>query len=204
VKSGAIKEADKLKQQALVNAALEGDQAAFQKLYGILEPLLRGSLASVSPEGYLDDLVQVTITKAFGRLAQFRGDSAFTSWCVSIGRNEAFTERRRLKREASVIVGSINDTLQRDDGVVTLNADALAYTDPAYRHAAAHGLVHGAIAQLKSKEQRTALLMRLEGASVVEIAAAVGQQSNNVKTLINRGKANVRRILKFKGRPDRD
>jgi len=150
---------------------------------------------TLSPDGYLDDIVQVSIAKAFNMLSQFRGDSAFTSWCVSIGKNEALTERRRLRRESAVIAGSIEDSILLDSGAVKMNAGALAYTDPASEQAAAFDTIHSAFAELRSKEQRLVLAMRLDGLSLAAMSTALGQPVTNIKSLISRGKANVRRIL---------
>jgi len=187
-------------QQQLIEAALNGDQAAFQSLYAFLAPMLRHTLARVSPEDCLDDVVQETISKSFQRMHQFRQEASFSSWCVRIGIHEALTERRRRKREEQYIVGSTDNIGFSQSG--GLRQMALKCIDPAYERQVTHDLIHSAIAEILLEDRRLAMLMRLEGFSIRNIAESLDRPVGTIKATLSRGKEDVRRTLERRGWDD--
>ena len=182
-------------QQRLVTTALEGDQAAFEALYKFLQPMLSHCLANIAPDRYRDDIVQTTIAKAFRGLGQFRGDSSFSSWCVAIGRRESLTEHRRIKREAAAIGGE-DDTV--GNVRVAMNVSCI---DPTYEQNLAHNLVHNALAEIESAGRRLAIQLYLQGFTLVEIASAMNRNIGTVRSLISRGKQDIKTILSKRSWP---
>lgn len=83
----------------LLNAARDGDRAAFDRLFGPQVPKLRGVLRRLvgHPED-VNDLAQLTLLRAFERLGAFRGESSAGTWLCSIGTRLAIDHLRARKR----------------------------------------------------------------------------------------------------------
>ncbi len=72
----------------LIGRARNGDQGAFEVLYRSNVAKIRELVARrPGPDPEVDDLVQVTFTRAFLNLGDFREGSAFSTWLYRIGLN---------------------------------------------------------------------------------------------------------------------
>ena len=87
----------------LIEAALDGDSAAFGELVTRHQDRLYNSLVHVvgcTDEAY--DVVQDALVQAFLKLSTFRRTSAFYTWLYRIAFNLAITRRRRHKPSTSI------------------------------------------------------------------------------------------------------
>lgn len=177
---------ERQQQLHLVRAARNGDETAFDRLYLMVEGMLRRSLFRIVPPGDLDDVVQDTMINAFRKLDQFREESSFSTWCVSIGRNTALMRCRKLKREASVIAYSL------DQPWSFLEGEKRSFPEPGYEDGKIEqNLFYGLIQRkLRSTPEvhRVAILMQLRGSSVQEIALELNKSVPAVKAILFRGK----------------
>jgi len=177
---------ERQQQLNLVQAARRGDDTAFDRLYQMVEGMLRRSLFRIVPPGDLDDVVQDTMVNAFRKLDQFREESSFSTWCVSIGRNTALMRCRKLKREASVIAYSLDQAHSFIDG------EKLLFPEPGYEDVKIEQNLFYGLIQRKlrgtSEVHRAAILMQLRGSSVREIASELNKSIPAVKAILFRGK----------------
>lgn len=83
----------------LIAGARAGDRMAARRLYDRHAPrVYRLIYRSVGDEELAREYTQDTFVKAFQRLEQYRGESAFSTWLHSVAMSMLFTGMRRLKR----------------------------------------------------------------------------------------------------------
>src|SRR5580700_5164147 len=73
----------------LVRAAMDGDRAAFGRLYERYARMVHGVLLAKVPLGDVDDLVQDVFILALRRLSTLRENGCFGAWLAAIARNRA-------------------------------------------------------------------------------------------------------------------
>lgn len=173
-------------QLELVHAARRGDERAFERLYLLVEPILRRTLFRLVPIDDIDDVVQDTMVRAFRKLDQFQEEASFSTWCMSIGVNTALMRRRKLKRESEIITASLDETVTNSDGVEHKMIE-LGYEDRTFEQKLAYDTVQKGLVGL-SEEQQIAILMQLDGGSMEEIAEVIGRSVSATKSILRRGK----------------
>jgi RNA polymerase sigma-70 factor, ECF subfamily len=83
----------------LIAGARAGDRMAARRLYDRHAPrVYRLLYRSVGDEELAREYTQDTFVKAFQRLEQYRGESAFSTWLHSVAMSMLFTGLRRLRR----------------------------------------------------------------------------------------------------------
>lgn len=84
----------------LIERTLTGDEAAARALYDQnVDRVYRLSYRMAGDEDLARDFTQETFIRAFGRLDQFRGDAALSTWLHSITVSVALNGLRRSKRQ---------------------------------------------------------------------------------------------------------
>jgi RNA polymerase sigma-70 factor, ECF subfamily len=84
---------------ALVEQASRGDAAAFEALVSRHhQAALRAALAALGSATDADDVAQEAWIQAHARLADFRGESSFRTWLLTIVWNKALDRRRQVGR----------------------------------------------------------------------------------------------------------
>ncbi len=87
-------------ERELINRALEGDQKAFQVLFGKYSHRVYRMVSSWAADcDEADDLVQVTFVRAFRSLESYRGDAAFSTWLTRIAFNVCHSHAQAQKTE---------------------------------------------------------------------------------------------------------
>ena len=83
----------------LIAGARAGDRMAARRLYDRHAPrVYRLMYRSVGDEELAREYTQDTFVKAFQRLDQYRGESAFSTWLHAVAMSMLFTGLRRLRR----------------------------------------------------------------------------------------------------------
>jgi RNA polymerase sigma-70 factor (ECF subfamily) len=84
----------------LIAGARAGDRLAARRLYDRHAPrVYRLIYRMVGDEEQAREYTQDTFVKAFQRLTQYRGDSAFSTWLHAVATSAVLTGFRRLKRQ---------------------------------------------------------------------------------------------------------
>ncbi|MFN2594212.1 MAG: RNA polymerase sigma factor [Actinomycetota bacterium] len=88
----------------VVAAARAGDLRAFEELVRAYQaPVWRMVLALVHDPAVAEDITQDAFVRAFRFLYRYRGDSKFTTWLMTVARNSAVDEMRRVQRAKRVV-----------------------------------------------------------------------------------------------------
>jgi len=172
---------------SLIARAVRGEAAAERALYDAhVERVYRLAFRLTGDGDAARDVTQDTFIRAFDRLADFRGESAFGSWlhtiAFSVGMNAVRSSRRREARVARI-----------DDGLAVAAAGHGAEPDLRERLAAAiDGLPDG---------YRAVFVMHdVEGYTHEQIGAALGIASGTSKAQLFRARAKLRaQLADFRG-----
>src|ERR1700691_5048492 len=103
----------------LVHASKQGDVTAFEQLvkrYG--RRLLRISQTVTRNREDSEDAVQEALLKAFQNLADFRGDSQFSTWLIRITVNQSLMKLRKQRTHKEV---SLDEDFEEDGGVLPVD-----------------------------------------------------------------------------------
>ena len=96
-------------EEALVAQAQMGDQGAFTTLYNqYSRKVYRFALRLTGDHQEAEEVLQDAFLKAFKHLGEFRNESRFSTWLISIAGNEALGRVRRrpaVRKEISLDAG---------------------------------------------------------------------------------------------------
>jgi RNA polymerase sigma-70 factor (ECF subfamily) len=89
----------RLSEEKLIERVLDGDEAAARQLYdGHVDRVYRLCYRMAGDEELAREFTQDTFVRAFGRLDQFRGDAALSTWLYSITKSVVLNGLRKVKR----------------------------------------------------------------------------------------------------------
>jgi RNA polymerase sigma-70 factor, ECF subfamily len=181
---------DAVRMQALMAAYQAGDLSAFDQLYGLLLPSVRGFLRRRVPTPALvDDLVQETFLQI--HRARHTYDAAYpvTPWAVAIARHVWLMHCRTMGRRPQAHTDV-------DDLEIGVRADAEALPEV--------DAVRDGLARLPADRRRPLVWHHMLGFSFREIAARLGIREDAAKLRSSRGMAELRTQLRSKGAGPKD
>lgn len=169
----------------LVMQARQGDQAAYKTLLTEIAPLIRRTVAArIGRSGqrhYVEDITQDTLLAVHLKLHTYDADLPFLAWLNAVARHKLIDNLRRIKG-ASVSL---------DDEAVPELADQANPEATAIAHD-----LQKLLGQLKPPAGDIIYALKVEGASVKEIAAAHGLSEANVKVIVHRGLQKLARLVR--------
>ena len=169
----------------VVALAASGDRRAFERLYRAhVDKIFTLCTRMTGDRQKAEELTQDVFVRAWEKLGQFRGESAFGTWlhrlAVNVVLNDRQTERRRRE--------------QHDDGIE--DTDQLSYGD--VRPLPVPGLsidLESAIATLPPGAKKVFVLHDVEGYTHEEIAGMLGVTSGGCKAQLHRARMLLRQAL---------
>ena len=164
-------------ESSLVNAARDGDRAAFGGLYARYARMVHGILLARIPPGDVDDLVQDVFLRALPRLHTLRDVGRFGGWLAAIARNCANDYHRRSRPSQSLsdqeAEGAISDGVREREAAAILEV----------------------VRRLPETYRETLILRLVEGMTGPEIAARTGLTEGSVRVNLHRGMQQLRQKL---------
>jgi RNA polymerase sigma-70 factor (ECF subfamily) len=163
-----------------------GDETAFAAIYGFVAPRLTAYLRRrLRDQARVPDLVQQTFLHMHRARGTFRDGGEVLPWALAIARRQLVDAYRAAEREAAVDV----DELPPGGWQADACGEALLAAKEAARR------VELALAAL-SRPQRAAFeLVKGDGLSLIEAAAALGTTVTGIKLRTHRAYAALRRAL---------
>ncbi|MCC6548201.1 sigma-70 family RNA polymerase sigma factor [Candidatus Sumerlaeota bacterium] len=184
-------------ERTLIQQARGGDAAAMDALLGAHQDrVFRTALGLLGGDQEAAfEVAQEVLVSVFRHLDQFRGDSRFTTWLyrmtVNFAKNRSVAEGRRSARFVSL------DNSAQEDDEAPRREHAAARPSP--REEAAGGEMMGMMmARLDelAEEFRSVLILRyMEDRSYEEISEILGVPLGTIKSRINRGRSELRRLM---------
>lgn len=168
---------EKLEELRLVEAARNGDRAAFTKLYEQYIRMVHGIVLARAPRNEADDLVQDVFFFAWRKIHTLREAAAFGGWIGMIARNRAM-DYHRQKNETEELTDTIANTMAEKPQQQT---EAIAVLDT--------------IKALPEAYRETLILRLVEGMTGPEIATRTGLTPDSVRVNLHRGMKMLREKL---------
>ena len=169
--------------RTLIARALAGDAAAERALYDAhVDRIYRLAYRFAGSDDLARDFTQDTFIRAFSRLHEFRGESAFSTWLHQVGVSVMLNGMKKIKK--------------------------LRNSEVALEYAAAVGATHreaepdlkrrlaAAIDALPDGYRMVFLMHDAEGYTHVEIAEALGIQPGTSKAQLSRAREKLRVALR--------
>src|SRR5262245_26920067 len=168
----------------LVEAARQGDRAAFGLLYDRYARMVHGILLAKVPLREVDDLVHDAFLQALRRLHTLRDVSRFGPWLAAIARNRANDYYRHAMEEVE-----LPESLSADDV-------EQAKSKPAgVPHDIDAASLLSVIRELPETYHEPLLLRLVEGMTGPEIAERTGLTPGSVRVNLHRGMQQLREKL---------
>lgn len=151
------------------------------------------ALSLLHNEADAEDVAQEAFLKAFRNLANFRGDSKFSTWLISITLNEA---RGRLRGKKNVKIESLDEP-QEGEGTVSpaLLRDWREIPSEALERQEIREMLQQAITDLPLIYREVFLLRDVEDLSVNQSAEALGISVASVKVRLHRARMMLQKKL---------
>jgi RNA polymerase sigma-70 factor (ECF subfamily) len=176
----------------LVERCLSGENAAWEALVRQHTRRVYGlCYRFTGRESDAQDLTQEVFLRIFRALAGFRSsEGSFATWLTRLTRNLLIDHYRRTRHER--VTDSIEEQLPRiEEGFVTM-----ARPDSSLAGREASELLQSALAKLSPELRETIILRDLQEREYREIAQVLDIPEGTVKSRLNRGRAELGRLLK--------
>jgi len=178
----------------MIAAILAGDRELYHKLIQPYElSVYRMAMSFVKNETEAEDVAQEAFLKAFRDLANFRGESKFSTWLISITLNEA---RRRLRRQSTVRMESLDEPAEEGAKVSpALLRDWREIPSESLERREVRALLQKAIEELSPIYREVLVLRDIEELSVEETAGALAISISSVKVRLHRARIMLQKEL---------
>jgi RNA polymerase sigma-70 factor (ECF subfamily) len=176
----------------LVARCLSGEDAAWEELVRLHTRRVYGiCYRFTGRDSEAQDLTQDVFLRVFRALGGFRStEGSFATWLTRLTRNLLIDHYRRTRNQR--VTDSIEEQLPRvEEGFV-----AVSRPDSVLAGREASELLQGALKKLSPELRETIILRDLQEMEYREIADVLGIPEGTVKSRLNRGRAELARLLK--------
>ncbi len=175
----------------LIAAVLKGETAKFEPLVAKYSPRVFATARRYARrDSEVEDIAQEVWTKAFQKLASYRGEAPFEHWLMRLAVRTCYdflrAHQRNREKSFSELSDAEGDWLERcvrQPETVEEDADA------------ARQLINRVLEQLSPAARMVITLLEIEDKSVKEIAKLTGWSVPLVKVRAFRARAEMRKIL---------
>ena len=176
----------------LIERCLGGEEAAWEDLVKIHTRRVYAICCRfTSSEQEAQDLTQEVFLRVFRSLKSFRaGEGSFTVWLARLTRNLLIDHYRRTKYER--LTDNIEDRLP----VLEEKTTQISRTDGMVAGREAGELLQEALQKLSPELREAVILRDLQEMEYREIARVLAVPEGTVKSRLNRGRAELARVLK--------
>jgi RNA polymerase sigma-70 factor, ECF subfamily len=177
---------------SLVERCLEGEQAAWEDLVKLhTRRVYAICFRFTGKDSEAQDMTQDVFLRVFKTLGSFRsGEGSFVVWLTRLTRNLLIDHYRRTKMERAT--DSIEDQLP----VMEQKSGLHTRTDGLVAGREASELLQGALQRLSPELREAVILRDLEELEYREIAKVLSVPEGTVKSRLNRGRAELAKVLK--------
>ena len=176
----------------LAERCLDGEEAAWEELAETYTRRVYGMCYRFTGnDGQAQDLTQEVFLRVFKSLKSFRaGEGSLITWLTRLTRNLLIDHYRRSKLDRST--DSIEDQLP----LLVQTHGVESRTDSAVSSREASEILQKGLQKLSPELRETLILRDLEGMEYREIAEVLNVPEGTVKSRLNRGRADLARVLR--------
>lgn len=170
----------------LESVALQ-DKKAFEELYSIFsDKVYNTALSYVQNETEAEEITQDIFVKIYKNAAKFKGNSSVSTWIYRITVNTSLSAIKKRKRLSFLSFSSENKEEVAD----------FVHPNLILENKEEGILIFKAIKQLPTQQKTAFILAFVEELPRQEIAQVMETSLKSVESLLQRAKANLRKILK--------
>lgn len=190
-------------EEAWINAAIQGDVEAFEKLIGQYEKKIYNiclRLLKRPEEAY--DAAQEVCIKIWKQLGQFKGNSQLSTWIYRVATNTCLDILRQQKKRQDEMPLFIDEEEQSEEKLSDL---AIIWDDMSKQMAEGEmgQVIWKGIEELKPEHRMIIVLRDVEGYSYEEIAHELRLSIGTVKSRLSRARMSLKKILEQNKEPYR-
>lgn len=186
----------------LVHRCIDGDQAAWEDLVRAHSNRVYGICYRYTSSSTLaQDLTQDVFLRVFCSLAQFRsGKGSFSVWLTRLTRNLVIDNYRasKLDRSTDSLDAPMREKSQMERPVSVREQSSTLRSDALLSQRETSEMLQNALAKLSPDLRETLILRDLEELEYREIAEILEVPEGTVKSRLNRGRAELARLLRHK------
>jgi len=177
---------------SLVERCLTGQDAAWEELVKLhTRRVYAICYRFTGSDSEAQDLSQDVFLRVFKNLKSFRsGEGSFVVWLTRLTRNLLIDHYRRTKLDRAT------DSIEDQVMVLEEKTASLARTDGMLAGREASELLQHALGKLSPELRETVILRDIEELDYREIAEVLNVPEGTVKSRLNRGRAELARVLK--------
>ncbi len=180
--------------QVLVDRARTGDHGAFEALVRRHEKNVYNLTYRMAGNHHdAADLAQEAFLRAYTRLADFGGHSAFSTWLYRVTANVCLDELRRRGRRPAASLDQANPT--DDSEVYRQVADPAPGPEEAVTRRETEAAVQAGLLELPEEFRLVVVLRDLQGYAYEEIAEVLNLPLGTVKSRLNRARLALRDVF---------
>ena len=169
--------------EALMDAFLNGDGRAFERLFRLLSPRVASALAHMCGDARMaEDLTQAAFLKVYKARSAYQRGMLVTPWVFAIARNTFLDHRRRLRRRPESL--SADGTLPER-----------AVQEPQALEDGEQRALREGLRALPHAQREALLLLKVQGLSLAEVAALCGTSPASIKMRVHRAYRSLRGVL---------
>ena len=174
--------------EELVRLVVAGERDLFAPIYErYYWRVFRMSYGMTGDHGNAEDLTQEIFMRAYQRLREFRGQSAFSTWLYRVAVNHSLNYGRKRRGEAREESPGETDPLPGVGESTTAEAAVMRQQVTEQ--------IHRALLALKPKLRMIVILKDIEGLSYEEIAQRANCSTGTVASRLNRSRKLLARKL---------
>jgi len=176
----------------LVERCLGGQEAAWEDLVRVhTRRVYSICYRFTSSDSEAQDLTQDVFLRVFKNLKSFRsGEGLFIVWLTRLTRNLLIDHYRRTRMDRAT------ESIEDQTSALEENTAAIARTDGMLAGREASELLQAALQKLSPELRETVILRDLEELEYREIAQILNVPEGTVKSRLNRGRAELARVLR--------
>jgi len=183
-------------EEKCVEAARNGDRDAFWKLVEHYGPMVNGLLRRLlKNKERAEDIFSETFLKAADKIEDFRGESKFSTWLVTIAMNLARNELKRDQRRQTISWDDVIPTEAHKHGEGAPSLTEWENPHDVLENKELQILLDEALDKLPPKYRTVFVLRDIEGLSTEETANALKLSETAVKSRAVRARLAMRKML---------
>jgi len=181
---------------SLVERCLSGDEAAWEDLVKTHTRRVYGlCYRFTGKDGEAQDLTQEVFLRVYRTIKTFRAtEGAFTTWLARLTRNLLIDNYRRTRQER--LTDSIEEQLPGIEDSVSATFRPVARADAMVAGREASEILQAALQKLSPELREAVILRDLQDLEYREIADVLRIPEGTVKSRLNRGRAELARVLR--------
>jgi RNA polymerase sigma-70 factor (ECF subfamily) len=181
---------------SLVERCMSGDEAAWEDLVRTHTRRVYGlCYRFTGKDGEAQDLTQEVFLRVYRTLKSFRAtEGAFTTWLARLTRNLLIDNYRRTRQER--LTDSMEEQLLRVEESVSAASRPMPGTDAMVAGREASEILQAGLQKLSPELREAVILRDLQDLEYREIAEILRIPEGTVKSRLNRGRAELARVLR--------